>query len=164
MWRACAGQARHIFFPRTARGQREVWRCPRLTTRLEPAPGFLHPRPCLPVHPPPRFPCCAFSQWTKLAGYSHLYKPRRVMVMDYFAAPCGDGSRPPPPRRQMWIHANAAAMVPRCRLWLDGAAAYCVGPAASEAILVRLGSKARPLWGHPGETGIQGQAIVEPSW
>ncbi|KAG1669396.1 hypothetical protein FOA52_004047 [Chlamydomonas sp. UWO 241] len=72
--------------------------------------------------------------WTKMAGYSHLYKPRHVIVMDHFGPPGPDG-RPSPPRRQMWVHADNATLMPRCRLWLDGAVAYRVGPNASEAIL-----------------------------
>ncbi len=38
--------------------------------------------------------------------------------------------------RQMWIHSDVNAIMPKCRVWLEGALAYRAGKEGSEAVLV----------------------------
>ena len=73
-------------------------------------------------------------QWTKLIG-GPAYKARRVIIMDHY--PCPKPGQPlPPMRQQLWIGStDRDDIMPKCRVWLDGAMAFRVG-SGSEAVLV----------------------------
>jgi hypothetical protein len=59
------------------------------------------------------------------------------MVLPYRSRPFNSGRPPVETRRQIWIHGKGKHnILPKCRMWLDGAIAYPAGPV--EAVLVSV--------------------------
>lgn len=79
-----------------------------------------------PLPPPP------VPQTSKLAGLSLPYKPRWCVVLPHF--PCPKAGASQPVRKQLWVFKDASAVLPKCRVWLDGSSTYQVNH--SEAVLV----------------------------
>jgi hypothetical protein len=48
----------------------------------------------------------------------------------------GPTEQPRVVRKQLWIHSDKNALMPKCRLWLDGAVCYAAGLSGSEAVVV----------------------------
>ncbi|GAX78803.1 hypothetical protein CEUSTIGMA_g6240.t1 [Chlamydomonas eustigma] len=82
-------------------------------------------------------------QWNKLGGLAHGYRKRHVVVLPYRLQPI-NSSRPSEVRRQIWIHGTGKhSILPKCRMWLDGATAYQAGLA--EAVLRLHPSFSQPV-------------------
>ena len=95
----------------------------------------------IPFSPP-------LTQWSKMAGMTHAYKRRYIVIMPHRACPPGStrnaASGLPSTagplqreRRQLWVVADQKSLIPKCRMWLDGASSYIAAGDGLEAILVR---------------------------